>query len=45
MWLDNRRAYRSAFNVGRFWYKVATLRNIAKFNDLLRNLMIKNLIE
>ncbi len=35
--------YRSAFNVGRFLYRVATLRNIAK--DLLRTLMTKNLIE
>ncbi len=35
--------YRSHFNVGRIVYGVATLRNIAK--DLLRSLMIKNLIE
>ena len=38
-----RQLYRSAFTVGRFLHKVATLRNIA--NDLLRNLMIKILIE
>ncbi len=41
--IRQRLAYRSAFNVGRILYRVATLRNVAK--DLLRSLMIKTLIE
>jgi len=35
--------YRTAFNVGRIVYRVATLWNTAK--DLLRSLLIKTLIE
>ena len=35
-------AYRSHFNVGRFLYKVGTLRNFA--NDLLRKIIITTLI-
>ena len=37
------KVYRTDSNVGRIVNRVATFRNIA--NDLLRTLMIKNLIE